>query len=159
MDLLRLFELQGTLFALMLVGAYMKRRGIVDDNGQKCLSDVCLRVVLPCNIFRSFLIEFNMTILQTCAGLLICAVIMQALSLFLNQFLFNRYPLRRKQVLQYCTIVCMSGFLGNPIAEGIYGSMGLLYASIFIVPMRIVMWSVGTSYFMANAVTDRREVA
>lgn len=46
-------------------------------------------------------------------------------------------------MLQYCTIVPMSDFLGNPIAEGIYNEVGVLYTSIFLIPMRIVMWSVG----------------
>lgn len=53
-------------------------------------------------------------------------------------------------MLQYCTIVLMSGFLGNPIAEGIYNEVGVLYTSIFLIPMRIVMWSVGTTYFVAG---------
>ena len=44
----------------------------------------------------------------------------------------------------------MSGFLGNPIAEGIYNEVGVLYISIFLIPMRIVMWSVGTTYFVAG---------
>ena len=45
----------------------------------------------------------------------------------------------------------MSGFLGDPIAEGIYNGVGVLYTSIFHIPMRIVMWSVGTTYFAAGA--------
>lgn len=44
----------------------------------------------------------------------------------------------------------MSGFLGDPIAEGIYNGVGVLYTSIFLIPMRIVMWSVGTTYFAAG---------
>ena len=40
-----------------------------------------------------------------------------------------------------------AGILGNPIAEGIFGSMGLLYASIYLIPQRTVMWSLGMSYF------------
>lgn len=142
----------------MLVGAYMKVRGIIDARGKQCLSDMCIKVVIPCNIFKSFLIEFNWTIFKACAGLLICAVLVQVITLFLNRFLFNQYPEQRRKVLQYCMIVCMSGFLGNPIAEGIYGSTGVLYTSIFLIPMRIVMWSVGTSYFIANAEMDRRKV-
>ena len=47
--------------------------------------------------------------------------------------------LSRKKVLKYCTIVPMSGFLGNPIAEGSYNEVGVLYTSIFLIPMRIVM--------------------
>lgn len=50
-------------------------------------------------------------------------------------------------VLQYGTICSNAGFLGNPLTEGIYGSMGLLYASIYLIPQRIIMWSAGVSFF------------
>jgi predicted permease len=52
----------------------------------------------------------------------------------------------------------MSGFLGNPIAEGLYDSLGVLYTSIFLIPMRIVMWSVGTTYFVADAKVEKKKV-
>ena len=158
MDILDLFSLQGTLFAMMLIGAWLKKRGIVDDNGKKCLTDLCVNMVIPCNIFKSCLIEFNMGIFKSCAMLLLSAVILQCLCLTLNKFLFNRYAPQQKKVLQYCTIVPMSGFLGNPIAEGIYDQLGVLYTSIFLIPMRVVMWSVGTTYFVADETVDKRKV-
>ena len=159
MNLLDLFGLQGTLFALMLVGAILKKKGIIDANGKKCLTDLCINVVIPCNIFKSCLIEFNMEIFRSCGLLLLAAVIMQAVCLTLNKFIFNRYVPQRKKVLQYCTIVPMSGFLGNPIAEAIYNEIGVLYTSIFLIPMRIIMWSVGTTYFVADEKVDKKKVA
>ena len=153
-----LISLQGTLFAMMLIGAWLKKRGIIDENGKRCLTDLCVNIIIPCNIFRSCLIEFNMEIFRACGLLLLSAVLLQMLCLLLNRFLFNRYPPQRKKVLQYCTIVPMSGFLGNPIAEGIYDSIGVLYTSIFLIPMRIVMWSVGTTYFVADATVERKKV-
>ncbi len=159
MNLLDLFSLQGTLFALMLVGAVLKKKGIIDANGKKCLTDLCINVVIPCNIFKSCLIEFNMEIFRSCALLLLAAVIMQAVCLTLNKFIFNRYAPQRRKVLQYCTIVPMSGFLGNPIAEAIYNEIGVLYTSIFLIPMRIIMWSVGTTYFVADEKVDKKKVA
>lgn len=158
MNILDLFSLQGTLFAMMLIGAWLKKRGIIDANGKRTLTDLCVNVVIPCNIFKSCLIEFNMDILQSCLRLLASAVILQVFCLGLNKFLFNRYPPQQKKVLQYCTIVPMSGFLGNPIAEGIYNSLGVLYTSIFLIPMRVVMWSVGTTYFVADEKIDRKKV-
>ena len=158
MSILDLFSLQGTLFAMMLIGAWLKKRGIVDDNGKKCLTDLCVNMVIPCNIFKSCLIEFNMGIFKSCAMLLLSAVILQCLCLTLNKFIFNRYAPQQKKVMQYCTIVPMSGFLGNPIAEGIYDQLGVLYTSIFLIPMRVVMWSVGTTYFVADAEVDKKKV-
>ena len=158
MDILSLFSLQGTLFAMMLIGAWLKKRGMIDEAGKRCLTDLCLNLIIPCNIFKSFLIDFSLDLLQTCSLLLLLAILMELICLLCNQWLFNGYQPQRKKVLQYCTIVPMSGFLGNPIAEGIYGDMGILYASIFLVPMRVVMWSVGTSYFVADEKVDRKKV-
>ena len=153
-----LISLQGTLFAMMLIGAWLKKRGIMDETGKRCLTDLCVNIIIPCKIFRSCLMEFNMEIFRACGLLLLSAVLLQMLCLLLNRFLFNRYPPQRKKVLQYCTIVPMSGFLGNPIAEGLYDSLGVLYTSIFLIPMRIVMWSVGTTYFVADATVEKKKV-
>ena len=158
MKLTDLFSLQGTLFAMMLIGAWMKKKGVIDGNGKRCLSDLCINIVIPCNIFRSCLIDYEPGIFRTCGLLLLSAVLLQGLCLVLNTFLFNRYPDTQKKVLQYCTIVPMSGFLGNPIAEGLYDRIGVLYTSIFLIPMRIIMWSVGTTYFVAGAKMDRKKV-
>ena len=158
MDLWSLISLQITLFILMMVGALLKKTGVIGAEGKKPLSDLCIKVVIPCNIFKSFLIDFTPDILKTCGLLLVSAVILQAVCLLLNRFIYNGQEQRRKKVLQYCTIVPMSGFLGNPIAEGIYNSVGVLYTSIFLIPMRIIMWSVGTSYFVAGEKTDPKKV-
>lgn len=158
MDILSLFSLQGTLFAMMLIGALLKKRGIIDRSGERCLTDLCVNIIIPCNIFRSCLIRFDMEIFRVCARLLLSAVLLQILCLVLNKVLFNQYPRQRKKVLQYCTIVPMSGFLGNPIAEGIYDELGVLYTSIFLIPMRIVMWSAGTAYFTSDETANRKKV-
>lgn len=158
MPLQNILQLQGTLFAMMLIGAWMKKRGIISAEGKRCLTELCVNVVIPCNIFKSCLIALDLEILRTCGVLLVSAFVMQCVCLTLNKFLFNRFPSQQKKVLQYCTIVPMSGFLGNPIAEGIYDSIGVLYTSIYLIPMRIVMWSVGTTYFVADETVDKRKV-
>lgn len=158
MDIFTLFNLQSTLFAMMLIGTWMKKKGIMDENGKRCMTDLCVNIIIPCNILKSFLIEFNLDILKTCGLLFVSAAIMQGICLLLNQWLFNRYPPQRKKVLQYCTLVPMSGFLGNPITEGIYNQIGVLYTSIYLIPMRIMMWSAGTAYFTANTRLSRKKL-
>lgn len=44
-------------------------------------------------------------------------------------------------------MVSNAGFMGMPIAQGVFGDIGLLYASIFLIPQRIFMWSSGLSLF------------
>ena len=157
MEIVRLFNLQGGLFLMILAGAVLKRKGIIDEPGKRCLTDLCVNIIIPCNIIKSCLIEFDLSIMRACGLLLVVGIVMQFFCLFLNRFLFNGFGEQQKKVLQYCTIVSNGGFLGNPVAEGVYGSLGLLYASIFLIPMRVVMWSAGTSYFVAGA-SDKKKV-
>lgn len=49
--------------------------------------------------------------------------------------------------MQYATIVSNAGILGNAIAEGIFGDLGIMYAAVYTIPTRIFMWSVGLTYF------------
>ena len=100
---------------------------------------------------------FEGNIFLTCGRILGAGAVLQVLFMILNHFLFNRYPDTRKKVLQYGTLVSNSGFLGYPVAEGVYGDLGLFYASVFLIPLRLVMWSVGTGYFMARQ-ESRKEV-
>lgn len=156
MDIYRLGNLQLSLFLLILIGLYLRKKNIVDEPGKRCLTDVCVYVIIPCNIIKSCLMPFEGNIFLTCGRILGAGAVLQVLFMILNHFLLNRYPDTRKKVLQYGTLVSNSGFLGYPVAEGVYGSLGLFYASVFLIPLRMVMWSVGTSYFMASHMSRRQ---
>ncbi len=44
-------------------------------------------------------------------------------------------------------IVSNSSFIGIPVAEAIYGHLGVLYTAIFQIPIRFTMWSAGLALF------------
>ncbi|MDD6213301.1 MAG: AEC family transporter [Clostridiales bacterium] len=142
-----LLEMQGMLIALMAVGYLLKRIGIITDEGKKVLMDLVIYVTLPCNIVKSFIIEFNVEIFSSCLEIFIIAILIQIMTMLLGKLLYPRYGDKRKKVLQYATICSNAGILGNPVAEGAFGSMGLLYASIYLIPQRVFMWSVGLTYY------------
>jgi hypothetical protein len=135
------------MFLLAGTGAILKNKGILKPEGKAILTDIVLYFFLPCNIIKSFDMDFNLEILEKFAVVLIISCFVQAFTYTLSKVLYNRKPKEIKRVMQYCTIVSNSGFLGLPIINGIYGSEGVLYASIFIIPMRVMMWSAGIACF------------
>lgn len=151
-----LINLQGMLFLLVAAGVILRKLGILPDSAKQVLTDLVIDLILPCNIISSFLIEFNMDILKGFAAILLIATLIQFGCLIIANTFYNKEPDRRKKVLQYGTVCSNAGFMGNPIAEGVYGAEGLMYASIFLVPQRIVMWSAGVSYFTESP--DRKTV-
>ena len=56
--------------------------------------------------------------------------------------------------MQYATMCSNAGFMGNPVVEGIFGAQGLLYASIYLIPLRFFMWSAGLSCFTRTSLKD-----
>ena len=147
MDISNLWTLQVMMFFLVAAGAVLKSTGILKDEAKGILTDLVLYFFLPCNIINSFRMEFNLDILRKFAVVLAISLLVQLVCYILSKILYNHKPKEVKRVMQYCTIVSNSGFLGLPIAQGIYGAEGMMYASIFIIPMRVMMWSAGIACF------------
>ena len=147
MDFTGLFEMQGMLFTIMILGYIFRKAGMISDEGKSLLTDLVLYVTLPASIIKSFQIEFNHQILVSCIVVIVVAAGIQVGAWLLGMILYPGFPDERKKVLQYATICSNAGILGNPIAEGIFGSMGLLYASIYTIPQRTFMWTIGLTYF------------
>ena len=156
MELSSLLNLQGELFLLLVVGAVLRKKKILPETAKDILTDLILYLVLPCNIIHSFRMEFNMEILKSAFVILMVSVLIQFLCMGLSRTLYNKEESGRKKVFQYATLVSNAGFMGNPIAEGVFGAQGLMYASIYLVPLRIVMWSAGIACFTESNST--REV-
>lgn len=132
------------------VGMYCRKKGMIDDQTKKKLIDLILKITLPCMIFNSFNKPLTPDILKKTALAFIVAFCIAVLSWLLGKILYRRYPQERKSILQYCTLVNNSGFLGMPMVSAVYGTDGLLYASIFIIPNRIMMWTAGLSLFTVS---------
>lgn len=153
-----MLNLQMVMFLLVAIGFFVRKRGIVGAEGRKNMIDLCLFVVLPFNVLGSFLREWDPKLLVTCSLVLLLSTGYNAISVLFSIILYRRNSDKRQKTLKYGTIVSNSGFLGNPVIEGIYGSSGLLYAALFMLPVRIVMWSYGVSVFLRGQepVTEKK---
>ena len=118
MELIKLFNLQGSLFIMILAGAVLKRKGIIDEPGKRCLTDLCVNIIIPCNIVKSCLIEFDISIMKACGLLLAVGIVMQLLCVFLNRFLFDGFEEHQKKVLQYCHDCVKWRFFGQSCGGG-----------------------------------------
>lgn len=151
-----LISLQLRMFLIMLVGLFFRRKNLISDQGKKNLTDLVIYLILPCNIVKSFMIEFDGETLKNFGMVLLMSILIQLVCALLARLLYNRMEPGHKKVLQYATVASNAGFLGNPVAEGVFGSIGLALASVYLIPQRIVMWSAGVSYFTEG--TDKKAV-
>lgn len=144
---LRMLDAQAILLVYLCIGFYCAKKSIIDDHTKQKLTDLILKITLPCMIFESFDRPLTPEILRQTFYVLAAAAMLSVLSYLCGKVLYNRYPKEKKSILQYTTLVNNSGFLGLPMVSAVYGSEGLLFASIFIIPNRIFMWTAGISMF------------
>jgi predicted permease len=142
-----LADLQLTIFMMILIGLFLKRLNIISEEGKVSLTDLVIYVVLPCNIIRSFMISFSGSILMNFGTIFVISVLIQIMCFLLGKIIYVKCGAEQRKVLQYATVCSNAGFLGNPIAESVFGTMGLTLASIFLIPQRTVMWSAGVATF------------
>lgn len=142
-----LLDMQLMLFLLMAAGYLLAKLNILTDASKKSLTDLVLYVVLPANIVHSFIMKMDPSILISTITILLISLGIQLACLFGSNLLYRFCPQSSQMVLKYGTICSNAGFMGNPLVEGLYGSQGLLYASIYLIPQRVFMWSAGLSCF------------
>ena len=151
----KVLTLQATIFLLVAVGFMLKRIGLIGPQGQKNLNDLVIYVILPCNILHAFMNSPVEGRLLYYLEVLLISVGIQIFCVFYGRLIFRKEPEGKNKCLRYGTICSNAGFLGNPVAEGIYGAEGLVLASIYLIPQRIMMWTSGLAVF--SGTTDRKE--
>lgn len=142
----QLLTLQGQLFILLLTGAFF-RKYIVGEGFQAGLTDVIINLILPCNTVTSFLIEMNGELAQSTLSILVVSLMNQIFCLILAAFLFRGCREENQPAMKFGLLCSNAGFLGIPVAEGIWSDKGVLLTAIFLIPQRIFMWTAGVGFF------------
>lgn len=145
--MISIIAIQIEIIILVAVGFFAAKKGIFSPEARRDMTNLVIYVILPCNIFHSFETSLSVDKLTSCAIVFVIAIGAQLLYMIINKFAYNRYPLERRVVMQYATIVNNASFMGLPVIDSVFGSTGILYGSIVLVPIRLFMWTTGLSLF------------
>ena len=145
--LMNMLQSKLILLTYIVCGMYCRKKGLIDDETKVKLIDLILKVTLPCMIFESFGQTLTPAILRQTAMVFIASVCVSLTALIIGKFAYRRWPENKGSILRYATLVNNSGFLGLPLVQSVFGDVGLLFASIYVIPNRIMMWTAGMSIF------------
>lgn len=150
MDIGILLRLQLSMYLIVAVGIFLSRKKFISEENESFLSSLLIKVVLPCSIIKSFIIEFNAELLQQFAATLGIACLATAAQLLLGWLAFQPFPEGLRKAMRYGLVNANSAFIALPIVEGLFGAAGLAHASVFMIPVRISIWTVGLAIFSAQ---------
>ena len=105
------------MFALMLLGLLLSRRGMITEQGSRDLSNVLLYAVIPCVILRSYMSEFSTEKLRTMGLSALIAVIAFAASIAVAYLTCGT----RHRIENFAVAFGNAGFIGIPLVTAVFG--------------------------------------
>lgn len=142
-----LISVIGAMLITIALGYVVARLGVLTEQGRKSITELIIDLVFPCYVINGFINNIGLLGGEEMLFILGLGILVQSSILLLNRFLFRWAPKERQAVLRYGTVVSNSAFLGLPLVGSVFGSEGLICASIYVIPLRVNTFGVAINYF------------
>ena len=132
-----------SIFIIMVVGVICYKVGIIDNNTKEKLSRLSSLIVNPILIFMSFQMEYDTALLKNMGLLFVLAIISYVISITLAHFLLHKKEGYDLAVEKFAVTYTNCGFIGVPLGYALFGSIGVIYATVFVATFHIFCWTHG----------------
>ena len=143
----RMIHTQALLFLYVFVGVMMHHAHIVKRESRKDFIGLLVNITLPCMILSSFNKPISSEDMHSAVLMVLLSILSCVLSGVLSFLLWRKKPKGERSVLQFATLFSNAGNAGLPVISLVYGDVGVFYASIFLIPIRLTMFTVGIALF------------
>lgn len=129
----------------MMIGYMLKRKGIIDTDTCKKLSWIVVHIANPALILSGSIERsepVQLQVLCLCMGI---AVVMFGGLIVAGYIVAGilHVPEKSRGVFRIMMVFSNIGFMGFPVIRAVYGSDALIYASLFLIPYNILLYTYG----------------
>lgn len=139
------------LMLMLIVGIILRKTKIVTNEVSKGLSNILMNLTLPFMILYSFNLKFSADMLKKGIMMLLYSIAIHIILIILSKLLYLKFENSKKSVLKFATVFSNCGFVGFPVTQGIFGSIGVFYTSIFLISFNVFIWSYGVMLFSSKS--------
>lgn len=139
---------QVTVLALIMgVGFFAGKKNLINDELCRGLSDIVTNIALPTLVVSSFIISYSQELLGSMLEIFLISIIFHAVIILLSKIILSKYNIDKQKIIKFMFIFPNSGAMGVPLVYGLYGQIGVLYLSVFLIPYQILFWTYGEGLF------------
>lgn len=133
----------GIMFLMILLGAFCYKKQIITKEGNRQLSAVVLHVVCPVLIFMAYQTEFSAELLQGLLWAMLLAAVSFVISIGFAELAVRKKP-QREVAIEKCSVIYSNcAFMGFPLIEALFGSIGIFYTTAYLTLFNLLVWSHG----------------
>lgn len=142
-----ILRLECIMLLLVLCGVVLRRRKMITDAGQDCLTDLLTTLILPCNIFLSFPEQIALETLKSFFITIAISILVMIGTALLGKVIYGKRDEHEGKVFQYGLINSNAMFIGMPVIQGLLGSDGVLQQTMYMIFVRMFCWSYALSLY------------
>ena len=131
------------MFLLLATGMILYKIGMITDEGNRQMAGVVLYVVAPLLILDTYSMEYDATITKN----MLLGFVLSAISITIG--ILVSYGLKvgsRKESYpteRFTVIFTNCGFMGIPLAQAVFGDIGVIYCTTYITMFNLFVWTYG----------------
>ena len=154
------FAFCAELIVMMGAGAAAGRLGIADDRFIEGFSEVLTRLLIPCMAVSVMIRQYSPDALAKGLGMMTGCVLVLLAGAAAGAFvgLVRRKSDDLSAVLLPCVMFINANFIGFPVIQALYGEESLVYANFFMIPYRLLFYTLMPMLFKGISGSGAREL-
>lgn len=146
------------MFLLLAAGMILYKIKMITDEGSRQLTGVVLYVVAPLLTLDTYSMEYDAAITKNMLlgfGLSACSIL---LAIIISNILRIKGTKESLSTERFTVIFTNCGFMGIPLAEAVFGSIGVVYCTTYLTMFHLFVWTYGLA-LMRGKSTEKKTLA
>lgn len=146
----RMLNTQALLFFYILAGIGVSKAGIITPAVRENFNLFLIRLTLPMMILSSFLGDVALEQLRGAGLIMIISATGCTFAWLIGRALWSKREWAQRGPLVFGVTFSNAANAGMPVSQLVFGDVGVFLASIYLLPMRILIWTLGLSFFVRD---------
>ncbi|MCI8991816.1 MAG: AEC family transporter [Eubacterium sp.] len=149
------------LMIMTCIGVFAAKKKIVSEDFSSQLTDFLMKIAIPCLIIVSITTEpFSVETAKSCIYALVAGIVVVMLSFVIGQIFYHFMGKDgTARIVRYGLVFTHFSFMGIPVVDALFGTVGNLYYVIFLVPVRILYYALTPQLLGARKERNKKEFA
>ena len=144
----RMINSQLLLFLYMLCGFAVSRLNVIREDNRGVLVRLLMDVAMPMMVLNAFNKPTTREEILSSVWVILIALAGCVITGLLGLLLWRNQPDNKRKVLMYASMFSNAGNAGLPVISLVFGPAGVFLASMYLIPPRILQWTVGIGFFV-----------
>lgn len=143
------------MFLLLATGMLLYKIKMITDEGNRQMAGVVLYVVAPLLILDTYSMEYDAAITKN----MLWGFLLSAISITIGILVsYALKPGSKKESFpteRFTVIFTNCGFMGIPLAEAVFGAIGVIYCTTYITMFNLFVWTYGLALMRGKSSEKR----